>query len=336
MSRKRASVGMMGVVVIICFTAALPLVVRAENPLQMVMDVNSVVMRAGDVPLARYCYSGVPFKPYVKELFTPTGLNVLLDAPSDHLHHHGLMFGVAVDGSNFWEETPTAGKQEHGGFAEVIIAEHGGWRSAGFFERVHWIPSVGQGVLEERRTIEVCHAAVLAATVLTWRSELAVPKGRQSMTLTGSHYFGLGMRFVRSMDNTGEFFNAAGQEGAVFRGEERLVQADWCAYTATADGKAVTVAMFGHPDNPRHPTTWFMMARPFAYLSATVGLHAEPLTVTAGKPLVLRYAVAAWDGRLERERVGQVYQRISRDYWAVGRLKAVRREAQIRQGARPD
>jgi hypothetical protein len=327
---------MMTAIGTIPFAVALLSVVRAESPLQIVMDVNSVVMRVGDVPLARYRYSGVPFKPYVEELFTPSGSNLLLDAPSDHLHHHALMFAVAVDGSNFWEETPTAGKQEHGGFAEVLIAEHGGWPSAGFSERVHWISSVGQGVLTERRTIEACHVGDLAATVLIWRSELAVPKGKRSMTLTGSHYFGLGMRFVRSMDNTGEFFNAAGQEGTVFRGEEKLVQADWCAYTATAEGNTVTVAMFGHPNNARHPTTWFMMARPFAYLSATVGLHADVLTIPAGKPLVLRYAVAAWDGRPEKERVGQVYQRILRDYWAVGRLKAVRREAQVRQGTRLD
>jgi hypothetical protein len=329
MDGKRASGGMMAAVGTILFTAALAPMVQAEQPLQIRMDANSVVVRAGDVPLARYRYSNVPFKPYVKELFTPSGLNLLLDAPSDHLHHHALMFAVAVDGTNFWEETPTAGKQAHGGFAEVLIAEHGGWPSAGFTERVHWIPSVGQGALTEQRIIDICQAGDLGATLLTWRSELRVPKGKQSVTLSGSHYFGLGMRFVRSMDG-GEFFNAAGKEGTIFRGEERLVQANWCAYTATPGGKPVTVAMFGHPDNPRQPTIWFMMAQPFAYLSGTMGLHTEPLTIAADKPLVLRYAVAAWDGPVEKDRIDQAYQRVLRDYWAVGRLKTARREAQQR------
>ena len=112
----------------------------------------------------------------------------------------------------------------------------------------------------------------------------------------------------------GEFFNADGKEGAIFRGEERLVQSDWCAYAATVDGKPVTVAMFGHPANPRHPTTWFTMASPFAYLSATLNLHEQPLVVSAGQPLTLRYAVVAWDGRVGTEQIGSVYRWFVNDY----------------------
>jgi hypothetical protein len=319
MSNKRASVCMMMVVGVISLMVGLPQAARAEHPFQIVMDVNSAVVRAGDMPLARYRYSGVPFKPYVKELFTPSGLNVLLDAPSDHLHHHALMFAVAVDGVNFWEETPTAGRQEHGGFAEVTIAEHGGWPSAGFTERLNWIPSAGQGTLTEHRTIEVCRVENPAATVLTWRSDLIVPKGRQSVTLAGSHYFGLGMRFVRSMDANGGFCNPDNDPGAIFRGEERLARSRWCAYTAEADGKPVTVAMFDDPNNPRHPATWFMMAKPFAYMAATLRLHEEPLKVLAGKPLSLRYGVALWDGRIGTPQIDALYKQ-----WVSMEAKSVK------------
>ena len=34
------------------------------------------------------------------------------DAPSDHLHHHGLMFAVQVNEVNFWEERGTPGPDE--------------------------------------------------------------------------------------------------------------------------------------------------------------------------------------------------------------------------------
>ncbi|MHC4656117.1 MAG: DUF6807 family protein, partial [Planctomycetota bacterium] len=61
----------------------------------------------------------VPFKPYVQQLFSPAGVNILRDAPADHLHHHALMFAVKVNGVNFWEETPTAGKQLHKFFTDV-------------------------------------------------------------------------------------------------------------------------------------------------------------------------------------------------------------------------
>jgi hypothetical protein len=279
----------------------------AQHPLSVTVDVNSVTIRAAAAPLLKYRYGDVPFKPYVSELFTPSGLNVLLDAPPDHLHHHGLMFAVAVDGVNFWEETPTAGRQYEDGVTQVEFAQHGGGPSAGFIVGPSWLDATGtKGELAEGRTIEVRRTDKLKATVVVWRSKLGVGKAKQSATLSGSHYFGLGMRFVRSMDG-GEFFNAAGKEGAVFRGEERLVQADWCAYTATVEGKPVTVAMFGHPRNPRHPTTWFTMAKPFAYLSATLNLHNEPLSI-GHEPLVLQYAVVVWDGKVDKGQIDQAYR----------------------------
>jgi len=32
--------------------------------------------------------------------------------------------------------------------------------------------------------------------------------------------------------------------------------ADWCDYYGSIGGKTVGIAMFDHPSNPRHPTTW--------------------------------------------------------------------------------
>ena len=110
------------------------------------------------------------------------------------------------------------------------------------------------------------------------------------------------------MDATGEFRNPDNAPGVIFRGEECLTRSRWCAYTAQANGKTVTVAMFDHPDNPRHPATWFTMARPFAYLSATLRLHEEPLKLVSGKPLTLRYGVALWDGRPETAQIDELYR----------------------------
>ena len=62
------------------------------------------------LPVMTYRFAGAP-KPYVKELFTPAGVQVLLDSPADHIHHRGLMFAVAIDGVNFWEESTTSGRQ---------------------------------------------------------------------------------------------------------------------------------------------------------------------------------------------------------------------------------
>ena len=281
-----------------------------EQSLQMSLDADRMTIRAGDSPLLEYRYSDVPFKPYVKELFSPSGVNVLLDSPPDHVHHHALMFACDVDGVDFWGEvagqTPL-GKQVHEGFSDTAVIGPEGHRWSRFAEDLRWVAQDGSDpLLKEHRTITAGRLGEPAVTFLTWECTLYVPRGRESAVLKGAHYHGLGMRFIRSMDADGEFRNPENDPGVVFRGEERLTRSRWCAYTAKAEGKLVTVAMFDHPDNPRHPATWFTMAKPFAYLSATMRLHEEPMKLFVGKPLVLRYGVALWDGRPETTQIDEL------------------------------
>jgi hypothetical protein len=285
---------------------------------QIVIDANSLSVREGNAPLLRYCQSDVPFKPYVKELFTPSGVNVLLDAPPDHLHHHALMFACAVNNVDFWGEAPgpvdghferLPGKQQHLRFDDLGVTKVEGYHPGRFTESLHWVSQPNNEVLlVERRTITIWQIRRPKATVLSWESRLSVPEGKDSVVLGGSHYHGLGLRFIRSMDGTGEFRNWDNDPGVIFRGEERLSRSTWCAYTAQADGKTVTVAMFDHVDNPRSPATWFTMAKPFAYMSATLRLHEQPLKVLRNEPLRLRYGVALWDGRPDTEEINTVYR----------------------------
>ena len=298
-------------IIILLITGFLSVInpVFAENPMQITMEENVVSAHTGSRILMRYNYDNVPFKPCVPELFSPKGVNVLRDAPADHLHHHALMYAIAVDGVNFWEEQQAPGRQSHRSFANIRIGKQGNVPSAGFTEQLNCgNPSNQELMLKEQRTIKVCQPDDFKATILSWQSRFAVPSSKDSVTLTGSHYFGLGMRFVESMDTGGEFRNAEGKIGEVVRGSEKLVRADWCAYTAKANGKIVTVAMFGHPDNLRHPTQWFTMTKPFAYLSATLNLHRESLKVLSGKPLELRYAIAVWDNRVKNEQIENAYK----------------------------
>jgi hypothetical protein len=288
----------------------------AENSMSITTGEDAVSINAGSKLLLRYPYHNVPFKPYVKKLFSPAAVNILRDAPVDHHHHHALMFAVKVNGVNFWEESPTAGRQLHKSFTDVKTdtktdVENDKRRDtckASFTEQIDWITSKKELLLKEQRAIDVCQGTDLGATLLTWQSEFELPEGTESATLTGSHYHGLGVRFIKSMDLTGTHLNADNKPGTVFRGDERLLRSKWCAYTANADGKPVTVAMFDHPQNPRHPATFFTMTKPFAYLSATLNLHKEPLKVVSDKPLVLRYAVAVWDGKVENDRINELYK----------------------------
>jgi hypothetical protein len=252
------------------------------------------------LPVMTYRYGGAP-KPYVKELFTPAGVQVLLDSPPDHVHHRGLMFAVAIDGVNFWEESPTAGRQQSQLAQPVPLKQE--QRVYGAWDRVQWVAPDGRNVADELRILLIEPHAEF--TLVHWISQL---QPSAPATLTGNHYFGLGMRFVRAMDERGEFFTPDSTPGEVVRGDEKLYSGRWCAYLSDVDGKPVTVAMFDHPGNPR-PATWFTMARPFAYLSATLRLHQEPLAVGADRSLQLKYGIAVWDGHVGRDAIEVAYKR---------------------------
>ena len=202
--------------------------------------------------LLMYTYDLSQFKPYVKELYTPEGLNVLLDSPDDHKHHHGLMFACKVDGINFWEEVENSGKQETLNISELHVESAGTSNETGFSCDVQWMqPETRQVLVYEKRVIKAKTAPELQANIISWESQFRIPASDKTAILSGAHYNGLGMRFLRSMDKDGRFMTADNQKGSIFRGQERLTSARWCAYLAQDGEKKVTIAMFGLPENPR-------------------------------------------------------------------------------------
>ncbi len=261
-------------------------------------------------PLLQYRYGFVSHKPYIKELFTPAGVQVLRDAPADHLHHHGLMFAVAAGGVSFWVEARETGHQEHRSLENVKTEVQGEVECATFRQELDWtVPGKDSPVLKERRTIEVYRANHLPATLFTWETRLEGAGESDVVELTGAHYYGLGMRFLQALDGTGQFVSATGESGEVVRGEERLVRAKWCAYVSPLGDRSVTIAIFDHPENPRHPPPFFTMPRPFAFFGPTLNLWKEPLKVRAGQSLLLRYGVAICDGKLPAEQIESLYGR---------------------------
>jgi hypothetical protein len=274
---------------------------------RIISDDFNIMIYAGDEKLLLYKQTQKAFKPYVKELNTPAGLNVLLDSPDDHKHHHGLMFACKMNGINFWEETVTSGYQVSGDYREVTTIEDEG----GFVVNINWMDvKEGRTIISEIRSISGMHVSSLKTNLFTWQSVFIGPEKNSPVTLSGAHYNGLGMRFVRSMDKNGRFFTAENKSGEIFRGEERLIPDRWCAYASQVGEKKVTIAMFSSPENPRSPATWFTMKKPFAYMSATLRVHEETILLEEGDVLTLKYGVALWDGHITAEQIEEVYR-----YW---------------------
>jgi hypothetical protein len=285
----------------------------AEPPAWTIQkDKSLVTVSWGPQPVLQYRHGDAPFKPYIKELFTPGGVQILRDSPADHVHHRGVMYGIFVNGVDYWSETPQCGRQLSQQFDTAAVPGDGGRHDCRLSQRLEWRPpSAPQPQLVERRTLVLHRAADVRATLLTWHTELQPGEGAGTLKLTGNHYDGLGLRFVQSMDQVGQFQYASDTPGPIVRGTERVTPAKWAAYTAPADGKTVTVAIFDGPQNPRSPAGLFTMLQPFSYLSATPNIWKEPLELAPGKSLGWSYGVAVWDGEISRDQIDALYQRWS-------------------------
>lgn len=235
-----------------------------------------------------------PKKSYVAQIWTPTAtpLPLLEDSPWDHVHHHALMFALNVDATDFWTEVgvPNIGTQQPAASTPFPAGD-------GFSQTLHWTAPDGTVLLDEVRTVRVRATGSVATGDaihwLDWQSVLTPASGRESVKLSGSHYFGLGLRFAPPWAKNGTFQWETTTGQTTVRGDEKLTPGLWCAATHTIGGQPVTAMMLSHPDNPR-PGAWFTMSQPFCYLSATYDLEKNPFVLAQGKSWTLRHSVAVF------------------------------------------
>jgi hypothetical protein len=260
-----------------------------------------------------YEYNPQRYKPYVKELYTLKGDNILQDAPADHLHHHALMYGIRVNGLNFWEETAGSGvqkpvkwlKQETGAKADgspQVVLSH----------LVHWVnpqeaflaDTMPAALLIEQRTLTVWVNEARDEVALHWKSLFQVGPKTNQVTLSGASYHGLGMRFLNELDPLAVHFNPTGKPD-LSDNKQDVTRHKWASVSFDKPGKPATVVLFGHPSNARGDAWFFTMRTPFAYLSATQGLDKEPLIYRSGDGFELNYLVTLYPDLKSPEAIGK-------------------------------
>lgn len=241
------------------------------------------------------------FKPYVKELATLQGRNILRDAPFDHLHHHALMYAIKANGVNFWEEVAGCGYQKP--VATVPWTESqgaGGRPQFTLRQTLHWLApadaeradSAAAAILVEHRTLTLTIDDAQKEVALRWQGEFEVGAKTNQVTLTGANYHGLGLRFLREFDPLAKHLNAGGAPD--LKGRQDVSRHAWGSVAFTAPEQPVTLVLFGHPRNARGDAWFFTMREPFAYLSATQNLDQEPLVYRAGDKWQVNYLIAVY------------------------------------------
>jgi hypothetical protein len=253
----------------------------------------------GGKPVLVYEFSPRQFKPYVKALNTLSGYGVLRDAPFDHLHHHALMYAVAVNGVNFWEEVSGCGVEKPvQSPAPEIGTGPDGLPQATIRQTIHWLApqdaflpdSPKHALLIEQRTLVLTVNEATKEVALRWKSAFTLGGKTNTVTLTGPTYYGLGMRFLQELDPLANQFNADGSPDLSGTKQDVTPHA-WSAVSFDRPGMPATIALFDHPSNIRSPAVFFTMKQPFAYLAATQALEKQPLVYRAGDKFEVTHLV---------------------------------------------
>jgi hypothetical protein len=284
-----------------CAQSPMSIDVRAES--------GELEVRFKDQKLLVYAFASNQFKPYVRELYTLRGENVLRDAPADHLHHHGLMYAIRANGINFWEEREAPGIEKPVQLLAYVTGKSpAGLPQAQFIQSVHWLAftnravadSAAKALLLEQRTLTVIVDEKNQEVALRWQSDFEVGRKAGKVNLHGSNYNGLGLRLPASFDHTALFLNSANQADPA-PGTQNVTPGKWTSVAGKIGDRDVTAVLFGSSVNAGGDAKYFTMTEPFAYLAATQGLDQAPLDYGPGAKFQLSYLLTIYSEKKSRE-----------------------------------
>lgn len=230
----------------------------------------------------------------------------------DHPHHRSFWFAHgSVNGQDFWSEEKNFGK--------TVLERFTGVKSGKQFGEIKskndWVAHDGTLVCTDDRTLRIYEPASSDERMFDFEITLHASHGE--VTLGDTKEGTMAIRLAETMRLTGpvgqgHIVNSAG----VRDGQTWGKRADWCDYYGPVDGKIVGVAIFDHPENPRHPTWWHV--RDYGLFAANpFGRHdfeklsdktAGNLTIPAGGDLTFRYRFYLHRGDEKQARVAERYQ----------------------------
>ncbi len=261
--------------------------------------------RLGGRSILTYSFGSDQYKAYVRDLRTLAGTSVLRDSPADHRHHHALMYAVRVNGINFWEEIDRPGVQRH----VAMLSSRAGTNAAGqseatLTELIHWVApedrlapdSPAVALLIEHRTLTLSVDEGQGEVALEWRAEFTVGTRTNRVTLHGTDYNGLGLRFPAAWDRTARHENSD-HLPYLTHGKRDVFPGWWASVTGPppAPGREAQVAVGSDPRTAAGTNMLFSMTEPFTYLALTQGLDRQPLEYRSGDKFRLGYLVLALD-----------------------------------------
>jgi hypothetical protein len=218
--------------------------------------------------------------------------------PKEHPHHRSVWVAQGhVNGVDHWSHAKGAGIQRHIKFDKVA--------GDTIVEELEWSGKTLEAppVLKETRTLRFFELPDKTRGI-----DLTVVFTPANGDVTFGDTKEAGIAAVRVHPEIGNNEKGDKHRDAVLTNSkgatgEKAVwgkPADWCDESGKINGKPYGIAIFDHPDNPRHPTTWH--TREYGLHAANIfGLHdfdpkhvpkgAGDLKLPAGETMTFKYRI---------------------------------------------
>jgi sugar phosphate isomerase/epimerase len=263
-----------------------------------------------------YCFKDVP-RPYFYPVIGPTGVPIIRhwpmkegkDEAQDHVHHRSLWFTHGeINGHDFWGEGGKSGKIVHDKFLKVTYG-----RDMGVIQANNkYVARDGQVICTDTRTHRFYNRP--DGQLMDFEITIHASEGKVVMgdTKEGSMAIRLAptMR-LKGKVGKGHILNSEGHRDGQTWGK----RAAWCDYYGPVENQIVGVAIFDHPENPKHPTWWHV--RDYGLFAANpFGVHnfenkpkgVGDITIPAGESLTFKYRFYFHKGDTKQAKVAEHYR----------------------------
>jgi hypothetical protein len=241
--------------------------------------------------LAVYYFGSDLRRPFVFPVVGPSGRSLTRMGhphdPEGHSHHNSVWISHhSVGGEDFWGDRGS-GRIVHQRILEYVDGDG----EAAIASENHWL-----GAEDRLHLVEIRRTAVRPLKDGQWLLvvdlKLSAPPG--SSTTLGETPFGLvGVRMAKTIgvsDGGGTIRNSEGNVGEQGPNGCFRKPARWVDYSGPITREKIEgITLLDHPQNHRHPTPFHVRAD--GWMGASLTLGGGPISVTAEKPLRLRYGL---------------------------------------------
>ncbi|MEX0323702.1 MAG: PmoA family protein [Puniceicoccaceae bacterium] len=287
---------------------------------------DAVVIKSDGKLVTRYLFK--ERRPVFFPFIGPAGQSMTREWPlnpdsgkpesTDHVHHAGIWFAHGdvrntpeEKFSDYWHKTTI----EHIGFVDF----ENNAKKDKFIAQNRWIGNDGKAQARDRRTVSFGKKdGVLwldfTIRIIAMKNKQVIlgdtKEGTFSIRVPESMTIETNSKELRHLSK-GNIITSEGVTGKESWGK----RGKWCAYTGPVEGKDTVIAMFDHPDNPRHPTWW--MARHYGLFGANpfgISYFEEKergtgdMVIPAGESVTFRWRMVFLDGAFDEKVVEKYYK----------------------------